>query len=218
MRVINTTAFPARAVALITFDGSRCTGWLYGPDVIATAGHCVHTGGSEGRWRTNVLVYPGRNGSSSPYGSCTAKRLHSVVGWTQNRDERYDYGVIKLNCSIGNRTGWFKLWSQSTSLNGIPTTINGYPSDKPLEQWNSIDQVRKTKAKQVFYQNDTVAAMSGSPVFTKRPAGSPFCTGYCVIGIHAYGLHDTDSHSANNHGTRLTQEVINNLITWRNAH
>ncbi|HEY0698974.1 MAG TPA: hypothetical protein VGD43_14330, partial [Micromonospora sp.] len=78
-RINPTTGYPYRAVALITFSGGRCTGWLYGPDVVGTAGHCVHSGGSGGSWKTNVVVYPGYNGSGgAPYGSCTAKSLHSV--------------------------------------------------------------------------------------------------------------------------------------------
>jgi glutamyl endopeptidase len=215
-QVTNTTTFPERAVALITFDGGRCTGWLYGRDVVATAGHCVHEGGSGGNWHTNVRVYPGRNGSSSPYGSCSAKSLHSVTGWTQNRDERYDYGVVKLNCLIGNTTGWFGFWWQGATLNGSSTIISGYPGDKPLEHWRSTDQVRATEAEQAFYQNDTVGGMSGSPVFANRPPGSPFCAGYCVMGIHAYGLHGAAPHSNNNHGTRFTEVKVNNLIAWRN--
>jgi len=125
VRVNSTTSYPARAVALIRSDSGDCTGWLYGKDIVATAGHCVHDGGFGGSWATNVRVYPGRNGTYSPYGSCSAKRLYSVTGWTEDRDNKYDYGAIKLNCSIGNTTGWFGYWWQSASLNNLPSTING---------------------------------------------------------------------------------------------
>jgi glutamyl endopeptidase len=216
-----TTSYPARAVALITFNqnGSsyRCTGWLYGKDVVATAGHCVHTGGPGGSWSTNVRVYPGRNGSSSPYGSCTAKRLYSVTGWINSSDERYDYGVVKLNCTIGNTVGWFGYWWQTATLTNLPTLISGYPGDKPLTQWRSTDKVRVTQTLQLFYQNDTVGGMSGSPVYYNRPAGSASCTGYCSMAIHAYGLHGSPPHSTNNHGTRIVQAVFNNLMAWKNA-
>lgn len=217
VRVTPTTAYPARAVVLITFASGRCTGWLYGRDIVATAGHCVHTGGSGGSWQTNVRVYPGRDGSSAPYGSCTAKRLYSVTGWTQNRDEKYDYGAIKLNCSIGNTTGWFGYWWQSASLNNLPIQINGYPGDKPLTQWKSTGKVAVTQERQVFYQNDTLGGMSGSAVFQNRPAGSSFCVGTCAMGIHAYGLHGSAPHSNNNHGTRIVQAVFNNLVSWKAA-
>jgi glutamyl endopeptidase len=213
-----TTSYPARAVVLITFTGGRCTGWMYAPNMVATAGHCVHTGGPNGSWRANVRVYPGYNGNVAPYGSCTARWLASVTGWTNSSNEQYDYGVIRLNCTVGNVVGWFGYWWQVASLTGLPSIISGYPGDKPLEQWWSFDEIRVTEPRQVFYLNDTVGGMSGSPVWYDRPAGSPFCAnGPCVMAIHAYGLHGAAPHSTHNHGTRIVQPVFNNLIAWRNA-
>jgi len=217
VKVTTTTTYPERAVVLITFDGGRCSGWLYGRDIVGTAGHCVHDGGSTGNWRQNVRVYPGRNGSSMPYGSCSAKRLHSVVGWTRDTNEKFDYGAIKLNCSIGDTTGWFGYWWQTASLLSTSTTIGGYPGDKPLEHWRSTDRIRVNDADQAFYFNDTLGGVSGSATYVNRPSGSPFCSGYCVMSIHAYGLHGSSPHSDHNHGTRITQAKFNNLKMWKDA-
>lgn len=217
-RVNPTTTYPARAAVLITFTGGRCSGWLYGKDIVGTAGHCVHSGGPGGSWKQNVRVFPGRNGNSSPYGSCTAKRLYSVKGWTNSSKERYDYGAVKLNCNVGNTVGWFGYWWQSASLQNKSTTINGYPGDKPLEQWKSSDRVRVSQNRQVFYQNDTLGGMSGSGVYQVRSSGSSFCSGRCVMGIHAYGLHGSSPHSTNNHGTRITKVRFKNLKSWKNAN
>jgi glutamyl endopeptidase len=215
-----TNAFPARAIALITFSRGYCTGWFYGPNVVATAGHCVHSGGSGGTWRTNVRVYPGYNAGSAPYGSYPAKWLASVAGWTQNADERYDYGVVKLSTNVGNTVGWFGFWWQSGSLRGLPAVIAGYPGDKsPTQsQWIGTDQVRVMQERQVFYKNDTFGGQSGSAVWHDRPAGSSFCAnGPCAYAIHAYGLHGSAPHSDHNHGTRIVQAVFDNLVAWRNA-
>lgn len=211
---VNTQPYPSRAVALITFAGGRCTGWFIGPDTVATAGHCVHTGGSTGRWvrRTSVRVYPGYDHDTAPFGWCTAKRLYTVRGWTRSRDERYDYGAIKLNCSVGNTVGWFGFFSTPTtsSLNDYPATISGYPGDKPLQQWQSSDKVRATETRQVFYANDTAGGMSGSPVWYDR-------AGPYAMAIHAYGTHGTFPHSGYNHGTRIVKGVFDNLLSWKNA-
>jgi len=217
VRIDDTETFPASATVLVTFDNGFCSGWMIGADTVATAGHCVHTGGSGGSWQTNVVVYPGRNGDYSPYGSCSARTLYSVIGWTQSSDDRYDYGAIKLNCSVGNSTGWYGFFWQSASLDGLPTIINGYPGDKWdggnwYEQWQSFDEVRVTEPRRVFYQNDTWAGMSGSPVYYDRPG-----CGYCSMAIHAYGTYNGWPFSDYNHGPRIVQAVFNNLLAWRNA-
>jgi glutamyl endopeptidase len=214
-----TTTYPARATVLITFNtpsgGARCTGWLIGKDTVITAGHCVAPGTGSGIFysRTSYRIYPGRNGASSPYGSCLATRLFSVTGWTSGGDERFDYGAIKLNCNIGTTTGWYGFFWQSASLVGLPVTIRGYPGDKPLTQWRSADIVRANTVDQVFYKADTTGGQSGSPVFYNR---SSTCNP-CSMAVHAYGLHGVAPHNANNHGTRITQARFNNFITWKNA-
>lgn len=223
VQITPATSFPARAVVQITRNGAaHCTGWLYGPDIVATAGHCVHTGGSTGSWYTGLTIWPGRDGSSTPYGSCTARQSFSVTGWTTSANEEFDYGAIKLNCTIGNTVGWFGYWWQSASLAGASTLINGYPGDKVFgTQWRG-DNVARTVAvdgtNQIFYPNDTVGGMSGSPVYQNRAAGSSFCTGFCAMAIHAYGFpHGAFPHNSYNHGTRITEARFNNLQAWRAA-
>jgi glutamyl endopeptidase len=204
-RVNPTTPYPYRAVALVTFSGGRCTGWFIGKNTVVTAGHCVHSGGRSGHWYGSYKVYPGRNGGSSPYGYCTAKQLWSVLGWVNSKSELYDYGAIKLNCSVGNTTGYFGF-TTSVAAN-TPVTTAGYPGDKPLTQWKATDKVRALTARQVFYQADTIGGQSGSPVWKSGNLG---------VAIHAYGIHGSSPHSTNNHGTRIITEVFNNLKTWKN--
>jgi len=211
-RVNPTNVYPARAIALVTFSGGSCTGWFVNANTVVTAGHCVHSGGTGGNWRSNVRVYPGRNGSSSPYGSCTARQLFSVDGWTLSGLETHDYGAIKLNCTVGNTTGWFGFFWQSASLNGISVNVAGYPDDKPLTQWKSTGPIAASQARQVFYKNDTRPGQSGAPVYYNKSG-----CGQCSMAIHAYGLHGASPHSGNNHATRINQATFNNLISWRNA-
>jgi glutamyl endopeptidase len=204
-QITNTTAYPYRAIAKITSSIGGCTGWLINANTVVTAGHCIHNGS----WATNVVVYPGRNGSSTPYGSCGYTRLYSVSGWTSSRSPEYDYGAIKLNCTIGNTTGWFGYRNSSTSLTGQPSYISGYPGDKPSgTQWRSDDSIRITDIRRLFYANDTYGGHSGSPVWNNEASCST-----CGIAIHAYGV----GSNGYNGGTRITSEVFNNLTTWKNS-
>ncbi|HEX6686035.1 MAG TPA: trypsin-like serine protease [Candidatus Limnocylindrales bacterium] len=218
-----TTSFPSRATVFLTRtipngDGTFrtiawCSGWMIGADTLATAGHCLNTGGGGAWYPTGEFrAWPGANGSVRPYGSCTARRLHSVVGWTVDGNRNFDYGAIKLNCTVGNTVGWYGMWWQTATLTGLSTTVRGYPVDKPFgEQWFHSDQVRITEDRRIFYRNDTFNGHSGSPVYQNRAAGSPFCVGQCSMGIHTTG------GSTNNGGTRMVEPVFNNLIAWRDA-
>lgn len=209
-QITNTTSYPYTAIVQISFTqgGSTygCTGWMINANTVATAGHCVFDNGA---WSTNVVVYPGRNGSSTPYGSCGYTRLYSVTGWTSSRNPEYDYGAIKLNCSIGDSTGWFGYRWQSASLTGEPTYLAGYPCDKPYPtMWRHDDQVRVTETRRLYYANDTYGCQSGAPVWNNGGSCST-----CGIAIHAYGV----GSNGYNGGTRITQEVFNNLTSWKNA-
>ena len=226
IRVSNTTYYPARRVVLITneTDGFYCSGWLISKNTVATAGHCVHTGGSSGHWHTvaGYKVYAGRNGTSAPYGYCTAKTLYSVTGWTGSANQEYDYAAIKLNCTVGTTVGWFGFYWQTASLTNHPSIVPGYPGDKTgtllYTQWWGSDVIRYTTTRQLFYNNDTYGGMSGSPVWEDKIASPlPGSLGAYGMAIHGYGPYGSPPYSYYNRGRRIDQAAFNNLVTWKNA-
>ncbi len=217
MRVF-TTLYPNRAIVYIERNGNQhCTGFMISPNTVATAGHCVHTGGSRGSWydRTTLRVFAGRNGGASPFGSCTVRRLHSVVGWTRDANRNFDYGAMRLNCTVGSTTGWFGMYSLGATgafLNE-PLIVSGYPGDKARQQWLSADKVRQSLSHQVRYRADTIGGHSGSPLWSDRN-NALHAAGAWAYGIHTFG----NSTSSINGGTRLRQAVINNYINWINLN
>jgi len=215
---VYTNRFPQRAIGLITFGTSRCTGWLIGANTVVTAGHCVAQGGSNRFYdRTTYRFYAGRNGSSSPYGVCTVKALWTSSTWLSTGNDQYDWGALKLNCTVGNTVGTFGFFYTGSSLLNEPTVISGYPGDKPLDQWQSVDKVRVNQTKRLFYKNDTIGGMSGSPVFSDRPPGAPYASnGVYAMGIHTYGVYNGLPFSTHNHATRIDQALFNSLVSIRN--
>lgn len=66
----------------------------------------------------SVTIWPGRNGSTTPYGSAYAKVMHTSTAWTNSSNANYDYGLLELNKNIGTSTGYFGMHWTSSSLNG----------------------------------------------------------------------------------------------------
>lgn len=198
--------YPYRAITLIKIgSAARCTGWMVGADTVITAGHCVHRG-STGSWYnlSDYIIYPGHDGTNALYGSCTAKRLYTTEGWALSSKTEYDYGAIKLNCQVGQATGWLGFAASATTKN-LPAIINGYPGDKPLGQWGGFDSIKKEDSNWVYYKNDTYSGMSGAPVW--YDAGKRVL----AFAVHTYRAPNF------NRGARINGEVFKNIKTWKNA-
>lgn len=214
-RVRRTKDFPYRAIAMVTFGGGfQCTGWMISADTLVTSGHCVHQGfGGKFYPVGSYRVFPGVNGAKTPYGRCGARRLYTVEGWAVEGKDSYDYGAIKLDCRIGETVGWFGYFWTRGSLDGDRTIVSGYAGDKPRgTQWKSRGKVTKTQKRRVFYRNDTIGGMSGSPVYGGRTG-----CGKCVMAVHGYGTYNGPPFSNNNHGTRITRDVFDNFRNWKTA-
>jgi len=199
-------------------SGYICSGTLIGSNTVATAGHCVSPGNNTGYYNVSTYkIYAGANGTyASPWGGCTAKSLHSVNGWTQSGSQYYDYGAIKLNCTIGNTLGWYGFTTAGTT--NFPATIAGYPGDKSLQQWESHGVIKynpyysaSADYRKLYYENDTYGGMSGSGIWYDNRT-----SGRMLIGIHAYGTGGSGYNASYNSGVRITPVIYNNLLAWKN--
>ena len=214
VQITNTSIYPWRAIAslLITAaDNSTWigTGWFIGPHTLATAGHVVYikNNGVPGRdgWVKNIQVMPGRNGTSLPFGSVTSTNFRTVNGWINSGSENYDYGVIITPTDLGSSVGWFGfgIYSDADLLTATGN-ISGYPGDKPSgTQWFDARRIASVNSQKVFYDIDSAGGQSGSAVF--RIINND----RMAVAVHAYGGAVTNS------GTRINQEVFNNLVAWK---
>lgn len=210
--IVDTTRPPFNQIVYISYVSGgkswRCSGWLYGPRDVATAGHCLYDKDLPGNeWSQQIVVTPGRYGSTAPFGSCGASRIVTNSVWAGSEDYGYDYGYIRLSCNVGNATGWFGLRGIADSATDELATVTGYPGDRSgYTMWQASERVYDSFGTHVYYQTDTAAGQSGGPVWNDRTS-----CGNCVIAIHNVGLA-----SDMNHGVRITNQVFNALMTWKN--
>lgn len=185
------------------------TAWFIAPGVVATAGHCVFLHDAGG-WAASIQVIPARFGDEAPHGRLNASRFASVDGWTQGKNRDFDYGVIFLDDpSAGKRLGNFEVHARTDGeLNGIVAKISGYPADRDRAEFQYFHErpLLNSTATRLVYDIDTFGGQSGSPIWQDTTE-----TGIVAIGIH------TNGGITSNSGTRITGDVLDNLIAWTEA-
>lgn len=216
-KVTNTKTYPYRAVVQILFSPKEseatflCSGNLINENTVLTAGHCIHEGAG-GDFYENYTVYPGRNAGQLPFGSCTVATKYTNTGWVDLggtvAGQAHDFGALKLNCDIGDTTGWFGFFWQSKTLKNLNSTISGYPGDKTFgTQWKGTGKVTVSQGQQTFYSIDTAGGQSGSGVYINKTG-----CGTCIHSIHAYGVGGPSPGNKNNSGTRINQSEFDFFV------
>ena len=206
---VNPEAFPPRAVVAIVGGMAACSGWLYGPDVVATAGHCLY---EKGRWAAKLKVH-GAGPRGKDVKECGARALFTSRGWTRG-EERYDYGAIKLDCEMGTDRGWLGYSWGLHARARAKTRMIGFRLDDRAQSVLQADEqtIAAIADGQVFYAHDTGAGTSGAPVIALGA-----CPG-CAVAVHTTGAHSGPApHDTMNHGTLISREVFENLRAWKES-
>lgn len=180
------------------------TGFLYGPDLVVTAGHAVYNR-TERRWVNVPKAYVGRNGSSSE-AVCNVIEKWAYKSFINSGDSDFDIGMLKLDCNAGADTGWGNLyWTSDASELTVTAEVAGYPTDKGgTVQWYDHDKVTAAYTHRLRYLIDTEGGQSGAPIFSHGAIGD--CKSNCIIGIH------TSGGSSYNSGVRLTQGKVEGIM------
>lgn len=155
-----------------------CTGFLVGPDLLATAGHCVYAinnPNNEIRDQNSfscqafnwLFDFKADEAGHLPVDNLPADRLYKckrIVYATQQEHAPYlDYALIQLDRPVPGRTP-FKLAATSPAVGAAVTTI-GYPFGLAAKLTTEGRVTINNPAYETFVTNlDTFGGNSGSPV------------------------------------------------------
>ena len=213
MQLTDTTSYPNSAIVYITKDGkTHCTGWMISADTLVTAGHCVYSFERE-EWLSGLEFSPGANGSERPFETAKAAQTWTDTSWVKKGSPLLDWGVVKLDKQLGERSGWFGFTWRPGEYKDVKTELRGYPDDKnPGELWGMSGTVAVSRGNQLCYSMDTHSAQSGSPLYMPDED--------LVIGIHAYGkgpgrFTSRECPSQYNAGTRITKGLFELFLDLR---
>ncbi|HQS84112.1 MAG: hypothetical protein B7Y25_04220 [Alphaproteobacteria bacterium 16-39-46] len=217
-RVLETESFPwcvcgQLSMSFLDDSGSVThiylgSGALVGPRHVLTAAHNLwmpelQKDSSGPRY---ITFHPGRNEERDPWRSRGEKYVIHSDFIKQNTDEEKqasNLALIKIDKPLGERFGFLDL---SFVQPGDLTTINitGYPGEKNGQMYTMAGELKGVNGGQLFYDVDTSAGQSGSPVWIQKDHK------YICIGIHTMG-RKTDRF---NSGTYLTPEHLKTLQSW----
>lgn len=165
-----------------------CTGFLVGPDLLVTAGHCVRksTDCRNYYWAFDYKISTATS-TTAIIPKNSVYKCSSIVTTVQSSTTLDDYAVIRLNRKVTDRLP-LEIRRSGKILDGTAVTLIGHPKGLPTKIADGAN-VRSNSASKYFVANtDSYGGNSGSPVFDSL-------TGV-VEGILVRGETDTVTTSA----------------------
>ncbi len=213
VKINNTAATPWSGICHLEITaktGARFigTGWLISPRCVITAGHCVHIR-SAGGWASQVVVSPGRNGSTFPFGRVSSARFSALPRWVSHADRNFDCACIILPRPARSSTGTapfnFRYAVKSDAgIRARALNLSGYPGDKGgITQWFHARGAQSVTPSVITYDVDTAGGQSGSPVWHLENNVRT------AVGIH------TNGSPLGNSATRITPTIKAYMDAWR---
>ncbi len=196
------------------------TGFMEGPNLLVTAGHCVYSDVTDNgdykddiknpRFPNRIMVYAGANGYSDLNSSyvyyATVDEINIQKQYYEKPRSDYDWAACKLNWNLGISTGYYGKICNWYERNASVYSY-GYLGDKPATMRETHGKLVRQTNYRYEYDFDTVGGQSGSPVFMQAEDGSAY-----VCGIH------TSGSSTYNSGTKINSFIFHYLLSFITNH
>ncbi len=143
-----------------------CTGFVVGPDLVATAGHCY----SASNFANTTFIFGFvMTGPDTPVLTFTPDQVYrGVEVVARHRDDVYDYAIVRVDRTITAPGAVPLPLRRDGALDvGAHVGVIGHPSGLPMKlAFGNETVVRKNESPGFFVANlDTYGGNSGSPVF-----------------------------------------------------
>lgn len=198
----NPGKYPYSAIALLQIKfpcekgyTTYGTAFMVSRNKALTAAHCLFCPDHR-QWATQIVFNFGyRKGKGSVYRYTGGWKAHIATTFPYGYSGDNDWGVIKLDKNVGDRTGWFGMWPQvSSQIKSTKYYTAGYRDGK-LKRGHG--KLHLLDSKHYKFTIDTQQGNSGGPIFRKYKGG-----------YYAVGIITTEWLFINrNSGVRLTEAI-----------
>jgi len=122
------------------FGYGRCSGTaVRSPNhsVVFTAGHCIHSGSSFGRWyRSRAAFVPAYRYGQRPFGLFPVRWLDTTKQWRRSGSENFDVGAMVVGPNERGQTLTEAVGGAGIAWNLKPKQsfdVHGYPAEPPFD-------------------------------------------------------------------------------------
>lgn len=210
--IIGAQTVPAPSWITNGTDFWTCTGYLYGPDDVATAGHCIDASTDTPLVEGRIYLQLDSASPGDPVEICTIDSYAVNGRWLDDRDRGWDYAAPQVGCNAGESLGSFGTINNEDIDGEYEAT--GYPGTPPEgtygTQWTATGPFVNERSRILETNVDFTSGQSGGPVWTVNPEA-----GNAAVGIISFEFENPEDYA--NGAVHIGTGAFGDLMDWKAA-